>query len=65
LQRVDYSSDIELKLVFVDQKQILSEKVNFQNCQQELFPLWLSQNQPWKINSEHCTQCPYGDICPR
>jgi ATP-dependent helicase/nuclease subunit A len=65
LQRVDFSSEIELKLIFVDHQQVLTEVVNFQRCQQDLYPLWQSQNQPWKINSEHCTQCSYGDICPR
>lgn len=65
LQRVPYSSEIELKLIFVDQKQVLSETVNFERTQYDLYPLWQSQNQPWKINPEHCSQCPYGDICPR
>jgi ATP-dependent exoDNAse (exonuclease V) beta subunit len=65
LNRIPLSSEINLKLVFVDQKQILSETVNHQQCLSDLFPLWRSQNEPWTINSDHCTQCPYGDICPR
>jgi hypothetical protein len=65
LNRIPLSSEIILKLVFVDQKQILSETVNHQQCLSDLFPLWRSQNEPWTINPDHCTQCPYGDICPR
>lgn len=65
LKRLPLSSEIDLKLVFVDQKQTLQESISFEQCQTELYPLWRSQNEPWKINSDHCTQCPYGDICPR
>lgn len=65
LGRIQDSSEIELKLVFVDQKQILNETVTRILCQQQLYPIWEIQNQPWKINLDHCSQCSYGDICPR
>lgn len=65
LGRIPLSSEIILKLVFVDQKQILEMTVTRTQCETDLYPLWQSQNQPWKINSDHCTQCAYGDICPR
>lgn len=65
LGRIPFSSEIELKLIFVDQKEILSITVTRAQCEADLYPLWRSQNDPWKINSDHCSQCPYGDICPR
>ena len=65
LGRVPSSSEIILKLVFVDQKEILEINVNRSQCEGDLFPLWQSQNRPWQINSDHCAQCIYGDICPR
>ena len=65
LGRIQDSSEIELKLVFVDQKQILTETVTRILCQTQLYPIWEIQNQPWKINLDHCSQCSYGDICPR
>jgi hypothetical protein len=65
LGRVLFSSEIALKLVFVDEKKILCLKTNWKECQSELFPLWRLQNEPWKINLDHCHQCSYGDICPR
>ena len=65
LERIPTSSEIILKLVFVDQKQILELTVTRAQCQSDLFPLWRSQNEPWKTNLDHCTQCSYGDICPR
>lgn len=65
LKRIPDSSEIELKLIFVDQKQTLDLTVTRAQCEADLYPLWRSQNEPWKINSDHCSQCPYGDICPR
>ncbi len=65
LGRIPHSSEIELKLVFVDQKQTLTETITRSQCETDLYPLWRSQNEPWKINPDHCSQCPYGDICPR
>jgi ATP-dependent helicase/nuclease subunit A len=65
LGRIPDSSEIVLKLVFVDQKKILEEKVTRAECEAELYPIWNSQNQPWKTNPDHCAQCSYGDICPR
>jgi hypothetical protein len=65
LGRVPHSSEIILKLVFVDQKQSLDLIVTREQCLKDLFPLWRSQNEPWQINPDHCAQCAYGDICPR
>ena len=57
--------EIELILCFVDQQKTISKTVTFQSCVEELYPIWRSQNEPWKTNLEHCAQCPYGTICPR
>ncbi len=65
LNRVPISSEIELKLVFVDQKEILVKTLDHTQCRSELYPFWRSQNEPWKTNPDHCAQCPYGDICLR
>lgn len=65
LGQVDKTLEIELILCFVDQQKLLQETINWERCRQELYPLWVSQNQPWKTNPDHCTQCSYGDICPR
>lgn len=56
---------IKTKLCFVDQRKILELEVGWEEIEKELFALWNSQNEPWKINSDHCAQCSYGDICPR
>ena len=56
---------IDLKLCFVDEKKILERSIDLETAIQELYPIWTSQNKPWEIKTDHCTQCPYGDICPR
>jgi ATP-dependent helicase/nuclease subunit A len=56
---------IELKLCFVDQKKFLDLSITFDTIHSELFDLWKVQNEPWRVNLDHCSQCVYGDICPR
>jgi ATP-dependent helicase/nuclease subunit A len=63
--RVPRDSEVDLVLCFVDQKELLHKVVSFSQCRTELYPIWRSQNEPWKINPEHCSQCSYGSICPR
>ena len=65
LRRVDKSSLVDIVLCFVDKNELLQKKISFTDCVEYLYPLWKSQNEPWKINSDHCSQCSYGSICPR
>lgn len=62
---VSKEKEILLNLSFVDQKKNISEVTNWEKCKADLYPIWRSQNEPWRINPDHCTQCPYGSICPR
>jgi ATP-dependent exoDNAse (exonuclease V) beta subunit len=65
LGRVQKGSDIEMVLCFVDQQKCIFKNINYDQCVEVLYPLWKSQNEPWKINPDHCSQCSYGIICPR
>jgi ATP-dependent helicase/nuclease subunit A len=65
LGRVDKALEIKLVLCFVDQQKLQEKTITWSDCVKELYPLWVSQNAPWKINADHCSQCFYGDICPR
>lgn len=65
LKYVSSKSEIELVLCFVDEKQNLSMTVNFEECVAKLYPIWRLQNEPWRTNPDHCSQCSYGSICPR
>ena len=63
--KIQAESEVELVLCFVDQKETLKLSVTFKQCEADLYPVWRSQNEPWKINPDHCSQCSYGSICPR
>jgi ATP-dependent helicase/nuclease subunit A len=65
LKRVEKTQPILLRLCFVDQQKFIDLSVDYSSIEPELFELWGSQNRPWKINTEHCSQCSYGPICPR
>lgn len=65
LKRVEKSRPVLLRLCFVDQQKFIELIVDYPSIETELFELWRSQNEPWKINTDHCTQCTYGSICPR
>lgn len=65
LEKIPRVSEVELVLCFVDQKKNLTMRTNFSQVVSDLYPVWKSQNEPWKINPDHCSQCSYGDICLR
>lgn len=65
LKRVEETATIDLVLCFVDEKKTLNQKITWTECREKLWPVWRSQNEPWKVNTDHCAQCFYGDICPR
>jgi ATP-dependent helicase/nuclease subunit A len=62
---IENSSEVELILCFVDQKKTLNLTVTLEKCKSDLYPVWRSQNEPWTVNLDHCSQCSYGSICPR
>lgn len=65
LGKVDQNSQVEMVLCFVDEKKLLNLKIDFLQCREKLYPIWKSQNTPWKVNLDHCSRCVYGSICPR
>ena len=56
---------IETKLCFVDEQKFVNLTVDWSLVGKDLFEVWRSQNEPWKTKTDHCSQCAYGDICPR
>jgi ATP-dependent helicase/nuclease subunit A len=65
LGKVEASESVELVLCFVDEEKLLTRTVTRDDCRSELYPLWRSQNDPWRTNPDHCDRCCYGSICPR
>ncbi|HXH29953.1 MAG TPA: UvrD-helicase domain-containing protein [Bacteriovoracaceae bacterium] len=62
---ISKNTKVDLVLSFVDVKKNLTKSVSYLECTNILYPIWRSQNEPWKINPEHCDQCSYADICNR
>jgi hypothetical protein len=65
LGMVSRADSIETKLCFVDEQKFLNLSVNWTMVQEDLFAVWKTQNEPWMTKTDHCSQCSYGDICPR
>jgi len=62
---VEKNQDLVLKLIYLDEKKILTKTVTFSFVHENVFPIWQKQTRPWLTNLDHCGQCSYGDICPR
>ena len=65
LGQIEKSSEVELVLCFVDQEKLIEKSITLVACHSDLYPIWRSQNDPWKVNLDHCSQCSYSSICPR
>jgi ATP-dependent exoDNAse (exonuclease V) beta subunit len=65
LGMVPREDSIETKLCFVDEQKFLNLSVNWTMVHEDLFAVWKTQNEPWMTKTDHCSQCSYGDICPR
>jgi ATP-dependent helicase/nuclease subunit A len=63
--KADRAYPINLVLCFVDEERLLEKKISWEECTSSLYPIWLAQNRPQKVNLDHCGRCSYGDICPR
>ncbi len=65
LGKVAVNEEVELILCFVDEEKLLTRTISKVSCEEELYPVWRSQNEPWRTNPDHCSRCSYGSICPR
>ena len=65
LEMVKKDELINLVLCYIDEKQLVEEKVSFENVNnffQKLFP---DLNSPWKINTSFCSVCEFNLICQK
>jgi CRISPR/Cas system-associated exonuclease Cas4 (RecB family) len=65
LGKVSAVAEVELVLCFIDEEKLVTRTVSRLGCEAELYPVWRSQNEPWRTNLDHCSRCSYGSICPR
>lgn len=55
---------IDLKLVYVDQKDMVNFTYNYSQLKKELYQLWEKVVQIDQVNLDHCEQCQFGNLCP-
>lgn len=63
--QISKSQSFELKLCFIDEQKFLIQKVSYEAVMKELLDYWTLAQRPERINLDHCSQCSYGEICPR
>jgi len=57
--------DIELVISLFDIKKNLNLRVDYHSLVKDLYMVWERILRPWEIKVDHCSQCSFGDICPR
>ncbi len=63
--QINKEQSFELKLCFIDEQKFLIQKIDYETVVAELLDYWNQAQRPEVINLDHCSQCPYGEICPR
>ncbi len=54
---------ISLKLVYLDQKEVIEKHIGWEEVQKELFNSWSKLGEMSTVNLEHCGSCQFGNIC--
>ena len=56
-------ASVIMKLVFVDQRKIVTKKMNLSDIEDDIFVLWNKLEDLDKINEAHCPKCIYQELC--
>ncbi|MFY7994435.1 MAG: UvrD-helicase domain-containing protein [Bacteriovoracaceae bacterium] len=62
--QIEKTKSFDLKLCFIDEQKFLTQQVSYENVVKELLDYWTLAQRPETVNLDHCSQCPYGEICP-
>ncbi len=63
LKRYPQERSCQLTLAFLDENQLLHQKVEFSDLKEELYRLWQKTSRYYDKNLTHCSSCEYGNIC--
>ena len=58
-------SQIEMRLLYVDEKKDAVKKLSYQEISRELFLIWEKTECLYQVNPKHCLQCEYSSICKK
>lgn len=57
--------EIEMALLYVDQKELVNKKMSFNQLTQSLFNEWKKTESLNQMNLSHCSRCEYSSICEK
>ena len=58
-------TEIEMALLYVDQKNLIKKKISLNEITQTLFGYWKKTESLDQINPIHCSKCEYSSICQK
>jgi ATP-dependent exoDNAse (exonuclease V) beta subunit len=59
------NNEIELNLVYIDEKINVSKKSSLSEISRELFATWKKTESLYQVNLLHCSSCEYANICKK
>jgi ATP-dependent helicase/nuclease subunit A len=65
LGRLAREMPIQLRLCYVDGREMVTREVTYLAVKESLFQVWSRLARLDEINLEHCPSCPYEKVCPR
>ncbi|MGZ3807826.1 MAG: UvrD-helicase domain-containing protein [Bacteriovorax sp.] len=65
LKQFNPDSMVELSLLYLDQKEIISKELSVNEITQALFSHWKKTEALDQVNTHHCGQCEYTSICQK
>ncbi len=57
--------NIEISLLYLDQKEIVSKNISLDEITQTLFSYWKKTESLNQVNAHHCSHCEYSNICQK
>ncbi len=63
LKLVPKANPIKIVLCYVDDENLVEQSVSSEDVDKYLSNYWSKISTPDQVNQEHCSECPYGNIC--
>jgi ATP-dependent exoDNAse (exonuclease V) beta subunit len=54
---------VRLQLVYVDEHIKDEQEVEYEEVQEQLYDLWMKTADLSQVNRDHCSDCPFGNLC--
>ena len=65
IYRLEDTFEMELGLLYVDEKIVTTKKLRLSEISQQLFLIWKKTESLSQVNLQHCSQCEYSSICKK